>query len=71
MARAGSFSGPTEPYGQTLSVVKAPDNVEAAKYAQALMDPSLGLTEIQKVELQGKVDDLFGLLTTIKQLPNA
>jgi hypothetical protein len=35
------------------------------------MDPSLGLTEIQKVELQGKVDELFGLLKTIKQLPNA
>lgn len=70
MARAGSFSGPTEPYGQPLSVVKAPDNVEASKYAEALMDPSLELTDAQKIELQAKIDELFGLLRTIGQLPS-
>lgn len=70
MARAGSFSGPTEPYGQPLSVVKAPDNVEASKYAEALMDPSLELTDAQKIELQAKIDELFGLLRTIGNLPS-
>lgn len=69
MARAGSFSGPTEPYGQPLSVVKAPDNVEASKYAEALMDPSLELTDAQKIELQAKIDELFGLLRIIGQIP--
>ncbi len=70
MARTGSFSGPTEPYAQPLSVVKPPDNVQAAQYAEAIMDPSLQLTESQKTDLQGKIDDLFGLLKTIGNLPN-
>jgi len=69
MARAGSFSGPTEPYGQVLTVVKAPDNVEASKYAEALMDPNLQLTDAQKIELQAKIDELFGLLRIIGQIP--
>lgn len=70
MARTGSFSGPTEPYAQPLSVVKPPDNVQAAQYSAAIMDPSLQLTESQKSDLQGKIDDLFGLLRTVSKLPN-
>jgi hypothetical protein len=70
VARTGSFSGPTEPYAQPLSVVKPPDNVQAAQYSTAIMDPSLQLTESQKSDLQGKIDDLFGLLRTVSKLPN-
>jgi hypothetical protein len=63
MARMGSFSGGGQLFGQPIAVVHPPDNnVQAARYAPELLDPSLQLTEQQREELQQRVDELYGVL---------
>ena len=63
MARMGSFTGGGQLYGQPLSIVHPPDNnVDAARYSAALLDPSLKLTESQREDLQERVNELYGVL---------
>lgn len=63
MARRGSFSGGGQVYGEPLSVVHPPDNnVDSARYASELLDPSLQLTEQQREDLQQQIDDLYGVM---------
>jgi hypothetical protein len=63
MARMGSFSGGNKIFGQPIAVIHPPDNnVDAARYAPELLDPSLQLTQEQKDELQARVDELYGVL---------
>ena len=61
MARTGSFSGGGQLFGQPMSIAHPPDNnVDAARYAPGLLDPSLKLTEAQREELQKQIDELYG-----------
>jgi hypothetical protein len=63
MARAGSFAGAPASYNEKLSIVHPPDNnVDAARYAPELLDPSLKLSEEQREELQEQIDELFSVL---------
>lgn len=63
MARSGSFSGGGSLYGQPLAVIHPPDNnVDAARYAPDLLDPSLKLTEAELEELQDQIDELTGVM---------
>jgi hypothetical protein len=60
MARIGSFAGPSFAYGDPLSIIQPPDN----KFPQ--FDPELAmtgdLTDLQRHELQSKVDELTATL---------
>ena len=63
MARTGSFSGGGQVFGTPMSIVHPPDNnVDAARFAPGLHDPSLKLTDAQREELQSQIDDLYGAL---------
>lgn len=63
MARSGQFSGGGQLFGQPLTVVHPPDNnVDAARYAPELLDPSLKLTESQRERLQERINELYGVL---------
>lgn len=59
--RNGSFSRSAQPYGQALSVVKAPDNNPGSWIPQELNDPSLKLTEAQKQDLAQRIHDLYNM----------
>lgn len=70
MARTGSFNGPSETYGQPLSFVTPPDSDFArGKYDQALMDPSLKLTQDQLDDLQAQIDEAFAIEKLASELP--
>jgi len=59
----GTFVGPSERYGTTLSFVQPADNDFAlAKFTPGLLDPRLKLTKRQQRKLQDEIDDLRGLL---------
>lgn len=59
----GQFSGGNKLYGAPLSIVHPPDNnVDAARYAPELLDPSLKLKEKQREELQDRIDELYGVM---------
>lgn len=62
MARSGSFSRGTVDYGNPLSFVKPADNNPGSKFDAPLLDPSLGLTDQQKEDLQQQIDDLDAVL---------
>jgi hypothetical protein len=62
MARSGSFSKSTVSYGVPLSFAHPTDNAMPPQFDPALDDPSLKLTDIQKQELQDRIDDLYGVL---------
>ena len=69
MARIGSFSGGGELFGRPMSVVHPRDNnVDGARYSDALRDATLKLTEAQRDELQREIDDLFGALRGEREL---
>lgn len=71
MARIGAFSGPSEVYGDPLTVVHPPDNnVDAARFHQALLDPSLQLTEAQKADLQQQILELSALMRLGRDTPS-
>jgi hypothetical protein len=62
MARRGSFSKGYVEYGAPLSFVHPQDNVMPKPFVDELYDPSLGLTDEQREELQDRIDDLYGTL---------
>jgi len=62
MARRGSFTGSTFPYGQPLSYVHPIDNKMPSVFDPALNDPSLKLTKEQKAQLDAQIDDLYQTL---------
>jgi hypothetical protein len=60
-ARAGSFSGGTFSYGEPLSVVHPIDSKFPSFDPEILAEP--GLTEEQRYDLQGQLDELAAALT--------
>lgn len=62
MARMGQFSRSATQYGMPVGVVKPPDNNVGSRYSEDLLDPSMGLTEEQRQELQDRINELFAVL---------
>jgi hypothetical protein len=62
MARSGQFSKSGVSYGVPLSFAHPTDNKMPPQFDPALDDPSLALTDIQKQELQDRIDDLYHVL---------
>lgn len=63
MARMGTFAGPSEQYGPTLSFVQPADNdFQKARFHPSLLDPRLKINNKRRRELQREMDDLRGLL---------
>lgn len=70
MARTGSFQGASESYGTPLAFVVPPDSDFArGRYDQALLDPSLHLTQEQLLDLEQQIDEVFALEQLASQLP--
>jgi hypothetical protein len=63
MARMGQFTGATEQYGGVVSYIHPKDNdFNKARFSDAVLDPRLKLTDAQRRELQGEIDDLYYFL---------
>ena len=62
MARSGQFSKGGVPYGAPLSFIHPTDNQMPPQWDPALDDVNLALTELQKLELQDRIDDLTDTL---------
>jgi ABC-type transporter Mla subunit MlaD len=62
MARKGEFSRGGVQYGAPLSFIHPTDNKMPPQWDPALDSVALGLTEVQKQELQDRIDDLMATL---------